>query len=125
MTPSEPPRRALVVEDDEAVRRLVATILRRERFEVVEAGDGDEAIEFLSADPTFVLIVLDLMMPRVSGTEVIEHLRKHFPVKLRRVVLITAAAQGRLDLFREEVCAVLRKPFDLGAFIDAIRGCAA
>jgi two-component system response regulator HydG/two-component system response regulator AtoC len=117
-------RRALVVEDDEPIRRLVSTVLSREGFVVVEACDGREAIRYLESAESYVLIVLDLKLPGVGGGQVLQYLRHHLPVSVRRVVIITA---GRVTMegLPEQVCVVLRKPFDLETFINAARTCSA
>jgi DNA-binding response OmpR family regulator len=116
---------ALVVEDDEGILNLIVTVLRRQGFDVVGVRDGREALDLLRADDRFVVIVLDLVLPHVGGAEVIAYLRQQMPATLRRVVVITAAPKSRVEGISEEICVVLRKPFDLEAFIRAVQSCAA
>jgi CheY-like chemotaxis protein len=108
--PSERPR-ALVVDDDEPIRTMIARVLSRDGFEVESARDGKEAIDRL-AGGEFDFVILDLMMPRVDGFGVIRYLKEHRPERLSSVVLATAMYSETVS--REPVAAVLRKPFDVG-----------
>lgn len=83
-------RRALVVEDDLAIRSLVSAVLRREGFVVDPAVNGREALALLG-DRTYAVIVLDLTMPDINGVELLESLRRRDERMLRRVVVMTAA----------------------------------
>ena len=113
----------LVVDDDDAIRRLVVRILRREQY-ISEAAHGAEALELLRARP-FAVMVLDLMMPVMSGPELLEYLDTHDDVVAPQVVVISAAAERDLDrLHSPYVQAVIRKPFDLVAIVTAVRYCA-
>ena len=67
--------RALVVEDDEAVRRLLTKLLGRQNISVDSTSDGKMAIELLDANH-YSVIVLDLMVPGANGFEIIEHLKR-------------------------------------------------
>ena len=103
--------RALVVDDDEPIRRMIARVLERDGFLVDTARDGAEAIDLIDRDEEYRLIVLDLMMPHVDGFGVLRHLREADPSQLEHVVVATAMFPTvELD---EPVAAVLRKPFDL------------
>ena len=115
--------RVLVVDDDEAIRKLVTKLFEREDFHVDAARDGQEALDRLATDD-FDVVLLDLMMPRVDGFGVIAHLRRHAPEMLSRVVVMTAftaAARERL----ESTCRLITKPFDVGDLVQAVRSCAA
>jgi len=116
--------RALVVEDDPAVRGLVSRILIREGFCVTEASNGREAITTLTTASPFQVIVLDLAMPVLNGTEVLDYVSRHMPQSLRRIVVVTANARALRGQLPETVCHLLVKPFDLDAFLDAVRECA-
>jgi DNA-binding response OmpR family regulator len=67
--------RALVVEDDPAIRRLVAKLLARRNIEIDTATDGAKAVELIRTVP-YSVIVLDLMVPEVNGFEIIDFIRK-------------------------------------------------
>ena len=112
-------KKLLVVDDDDAIRVMVSKILERVGYGVEAARDGQEAIEKLSAGG-FDGMLLDLMMPRVDGFGVIDHLRKAQPEFLRRVVVMTAftgAARDRVD----PSCALLAKPFDVDELVGLVQ----
>lgn len=122
---ASPGCRALIVEDDPAIRLLAARILRREGFSVHEATNGSDALATMAAANPFDVIVLDLAMPGMSGAELIEHLRDHEPEMLDRIVVVTADVQAVRRDQPAGICHVLMKPFDVNAFIAAVRACTA
>jgi adenylate cyclase len=112
----------LVVDDDPSIRRLIAAALRRNGMSVEVAEGGSDAIEKLSGS-VFSLITLDLMMPSVSGWDVIEWLRFHPERRPRSVLVISAADREvfqRLDPVM--VNAVFLKPFDLDVLLGYVDG---
>ncbi|HEX2060510.1 MAG TPA: response regulator [Thermoanaerobaculia bacterium] len=117
------PARVLVADDDFSIRQLVCTIVRREGLEVDCAADGAEAIEKLR-EHDYAVILLDLMMPRVDGFGVIEHLRQHMPERKPVVLVITAYADQK---FKEVdpmiVAGVIRKPFEVADLGNLVRLC--
>jgi CheY-like chemotaxis protein len=118
MPPANPKRRVvLVVDDDDMIRRLVRTVLEADDLEVVEAPNGDIALQMVeSAHPA--VVVLDIMMPGIDGVEVCRRV-DHSQVK---VVILTA----RDDPALEEECrdagadAFLTKPFSSIELLDLI-----
>ena len=113
----------LVVDDDDAIRTLVVRVLRREGYATVEAAHGGEALDRLRLQP-FAAMVLDLMMPVMSGIDVIRYLETHEDAGAPCVIVVSAAAERELDQIHSAcVHAVLRKPFDLAALITAVRRC--
>ena len=110
--------RALVVEDDPAIRRLVEKLLTRLRVDIDTAMDGRTAIDKLRTQKYSVL-VLDLMVPEVNGFEVIEFLKEtklNLPVAV--VSAVSQQALTKLDL--DIVKLVISKPFDVDEFSKAI-----
>ena len=110
--------RALVVEDDPAIRRLVEKLLTRKHITIDTASDGRAALEKLRKQ-RYSVIVLDLMVPEVNGFEVIEFLKKeqlHTPVAV--VSAVSQQALTNLDL--DIVKLVISKPFDVDEFTKAI-----
>lgn len=103
--------RALVVDDDEPIRQMIARVLRRDGFEVDSARDGQEAIDRIEKND-YDLVILDLMMPRVDGFGVLRHIQTHNPERLGSVILATAMYSDLVAA--QPVAGVLRKPFDLG-----------
>lgn len=114
----QPKYRALVVEDDPAIRRLVEKLLRRSRVEIDTASDGRTAIQKLR-DVRYSVIVLDLMVPEVNGFELIEFLKQEqMNVPVAVVSAVSQQALTRLDL--DIVKLVISKPFDVDEFTKAI-----
>jgi DNA-binding response OmpR family regulator len=114
----EPRYRALIVEDDPAIRRLVEKLLARRNVEVDVAHDGRTAVEKLRREKYSVL-VLDLMVPELDGFQVIEFLKEQ---KLSTPVAVVSAvsqqALTKLDL--DVVKLVISKPFDVDEFTKAV-----
>ena len=116
--------RILVVDDDQSIRQLVCTIMQREKFTVDSAADGQEAIDLLK-EHSYSVILLDLMMPRVSGFEVIEFIRNHPQIAKPIVLVITAYAdQTFKEVDAAIVAGVLRKPFEVAELGNLVRLCA-
>lgn len=117
-------RRILVVDDDVAVRVLLRTVLERMDFKVELAEEGEAAMSKLAAS-RYALVLLDLMMPRVSGYDVLNRLPELPPEHHPHVVVFTAAGEsGIAKIPVERVCATIRKPFDLTLFLETVRDCA-
>ena len=89
----------LIVEDEEALLRSLATTLRQ-RFHVLLAADGQEAIDLLSSDSRPDIVLCDLALPLVSGFQLYDWLQKNRPELARRTVFMTAnAADGNASKF--------------------------
>ena len=109
-------QRALVVDDDVAIRILVARVLSRNGFSVDSARDGAEAIEkMLQHD--YAVITLDLMMPRIDGRSVVRYLAEHDPEKLRKVIVMTAFGASALESVCPPVLRFIEKPFDIDRLV--------
>ena len=67
----------LVVDDEQRMRKLVKDFLAKDGFKVVEASDGEAAIDIFFADKNIELIILDVMMPKMDGWEVCREIRKY------------------------------------------------
>src|SRR5262249_40850526 len=115
--------RVLVADDDSSIRQLLCMIVRREGVEVDCVPDGAEAIEKLQ-ERNYAVILLDLMMPRVSGFEVIEYL-KHNPPAIKPVVLIISAYTDQRVRTADAsiVAGILRKPFEIADLGEIVRLC--
>ena len=101
--------RALIVEDDPNTQRLLAAILAGEGMEVAVADDGDIAIDLLSRGP-YSVILLDIVLPRVSGTAVMEYLRVTNPAMLERVIVVTGLDVSEIRALFPTVKQALSKP---------------
>ena len=85
----------LMVDDEERMRKLVKDFLTNKGFSVVEAGDGEEALEIFFAQKDIALILLDVMMPKLDGWEVLKTIRKYSKVP---VIMLTARSEERDEL---------------------------
>ena len=94
-------QKILVVDDEARMRKLVSDFLTREGYEVLEAGDGEAAMDLFYAEKDIVLIILDVMMPKMDGWQVVREIRESSQVP---VIMLTARADERDEL----------KGFDLG-----------
>ncbi len=123
VTPVEPPRETiLLVEDEAGIRALVRKILRRERYQVLEAGSGEEALAIAQSHEGAVqLLMTDVMLPGIGGRDLAEALAKSRPEL--RVLYISGYTDDegvRLGWFPPG-SRFLQKPFTLGALVNNVR----
>jgi DNA-binding response OmpR family regulator len=112
------PYRALIVEDDPAIRRLLQKLLSRRHVQTDMAHDGLAAVEKLR-NGRYSVLVLDLMVPEVNGFEVIEFVkRENLNIPVAVVSAVSQQALTKLDL--DIVKLVISKPFDVDEFTKAI-----
>lgn len=100
----------LVVDDESRMRKLVHDFLAREGYEVVEAADGEEALDIFYSDKKISLIVLDVMMPKINGWEVCREIRK---ISKLPIIMLTAKGDESDELNGFEIGAdeYISKPF--------------
>ena len=106
-------RRMLVADDDPAILRLIATILEKDNYTVVTARDGREAYKILQADPNFTAAILDVVMPHISGPELVRYMKSEERLKRIPVMMMTAEQDPKLssDSFSAGAVVFLPKPF--------------
>ena len=112
----------LIVDDESRMRKLVKDFLQREGFEVIEAGDGLEALDRFYEDKNIALIILDVMMPKMDGWQTCREIRKESKVP---IIMLTARSDERDELqgFELGVDEYISKPFSpkiLVARVEAI-----
>ena len=112
----------LVVDDESRMRKLVRDFLVREGYEVLEAGDGEEALDLFYREKDIALIILDVMMPKRNGFEVCREIRETSKVP---IIMLTARSDERDELlgFDLGVDEYISKPFSpkiLVARVEAI-----
>ena len=112
----------LVVDDEARMRKLVRDFLTNKGFAVIEAGDGEEAVDTFFVQKDIALVLLDVMMPKMDGWEVLKTIRKYSRVP---VIMLTARSEERDELqgFSLGVDEYISKPFSpkiLVARVDAI-----
>jgi DNA-binding response OmpR family regulator len=116
-------RRVLVVEDESPIRQMLAELLSNAGYGVLQAGDGFEALEILRADHPD-LILLDLMLPRMSGWKVLERSGQHLESDQIPVLIVSAIAGQGKGPMSPRVAAWLTKPVDLDRFLTAVESLA-
>ncbi len=112
----------LVVDDEARMRKLVKDFLTRKQYQVIEAENGEEAIDIFFGQQDIALIILDVMMPKMDGWEVCREIRKRSKVP---VIMLTAKGEESDELlgFELGVDEYVTKPFSprvLVARVDAI-----
>ena len=114
-------RRVLIAEDDPSIRNLLQILLARNGVQSDVAADGTEALRALESGH-YCLVVLDLMMPKMSGYEVITALKEWEEGRRPDLVLVTTAGKSELtELDETIVTAVVSKPFDIHDLGDVVR----
>lgn len=112
----------LVVDDEARMRKLVKDFLIKSKFDVLEAGDGEEAVDQFYENKDVALIILDVMMPKMDGWEVVREIRKYSQVP---IIMLTAKSDEKDELlgFELGVDEYISKPFSpkiLVARVEAI-----
>ena len=112
----------LVIDDESRMRKLVRDFLTRNGYEVLEASNGEEAMDIFYEDKNIDLLILDIMMPKMDGWEVCREIRKTSRVP---IIMLTAKADERDELlgFELGVDEYITKPFSpkiLVARVEAI-----
>ena len=112
----------LVVDDESRMRKLVRDFLVREDYEVLEAGDGEEALDIFYKEKNIALIILDVMMPKINGWDVCREVRETSKVP---IIMLTAKSDESDELtgFELGVDEYISKPFSpkiLTARVDAL-----
>lgn len=108
--------RILIVEDEAAIRSLIAAVLQEDGYEVRVAGDGLSALQAMDAEQPDLLI-LDMAMPMMTGDVLLEALRSQ---GADVPVIVVTANPFRYRRLRERVAAVLIKPFDLTELLSLV-----
>ena len=112
----------LVVDDESRMRKLVRDFLVKQNFDVLEAGDGEEAVDIFFREKDIALIILDVMMPKMDGWQVCREIRAYAKVP---IIMLTAKSDERDELqgFDLGVDEYITKPFSpkiLVARVEAI-----
>src|SRR5688500_13421604 len=116
-------KRILVVDDDATTRTLIQTVLRKRGWPTDVARDGLEASEKLASCGDSLLL-LDLMMPRMSGHELLEQLGR-MSQRLRPMVVVLTAGGTPRGFDAQVVVGLVQKPFDIDLLLDTVTGCLA
>ena len=100
----------LVVDDESRMRKLVKDFLKKKDFEVIEAADGEEALDIFFKDKSISLIICDVMMPKINGFDVVKEIRQYSQVP---IIMLTAKGEesDELNGFELGVDEYISKPF--------------
>ena len=112
----------MVVDDESRMRKLVKDFLKKKDFEVIEAADGEEALDIFFKDKSISLIICDVMMPKINGFDVVKEIRQYSQVP---IIMLTAKGEesDELNGFDLGVDEYISKPFSpkiLVARVEAI-----
>ena len=92
--------KVLMVDDEERMRKLVKDFLTIKGYRVLEAGDGEEAIDIFFKEKDISLVILDVMMPKMDGWEVCKTIRRYSQVP---IIMLTARSEERDELLGFEL----------------------
>ena len=111
--------KVLVVDDESRMRKLVRDFLVKSNFEVLEAGDGEEALDIFYKDKDIALIILDVMMPDMNGFQVLQEIRKKNNVP---VLMLTAKSdeEDKVSGLRLGADDYLTKPFGINELMARV-----
>jgi two-component system alkaline phosphatase synthesis response regulator PhoP len=112
----------LIIENDQATRTAVAEVLSDEGYGTVAIEDAEQATEYLESHDAPCLVLLDLGLPRVSGTEFLRWLRGEDAFRGLAVAIMSAwrPAEKGIDEYRDRIVGVLRKPFSVAALLTLV-----
>ena len=110
----------LLVEDDTDIREEMASMLEGEGYQVVQARNGQEALDHLKTLPAPCIILLDLMMPVMNGWDFRARQLADPALKGIPTVIVSGAAQAPQEALSLGATAFLQKPFDLEPLLDVI-----
>jgi len=115
-------RTILIVDDEASVREALREVIEAEGYATAEASNGREALAWLRAHEAPCLVLLDLMMPIVSGYDFLGAVKEDPALRAVPIVIISAASREKVEEARagSTACAVLAKPVQLAPLLAAI-----
>ena len=116
------PPRVLVVEDDAATREALSKVLMGEGCEIDIAVDGERAIGYL-ANCSYDAIILDIVLPKMSGTDVMEYIASTRPETLASIIVVTGLDVAEIRKLFPTVCETLSKPVIPSRLLGSVRRC--
>ena len=112
----------LVVEDDTATREALRNVLVAEGCTVETAADGEKAVGFL-AQRRYDAIILDIVLPKLSGTDVMEYIASTNPETLASIIVVTGLDVTEIRKLFPTVCETLSKPVIPSRILGSVRRC--
>src|SRR5262249_50554512 len=114
--------KALVVEDDDATRDLLRSLVQEQCCDVDEAWDGEAALHLLETN-AYAVVLLDIVLPKMSGAEVLTRVHKTHPSILERIIVVTGLDIEELRTLFPTVCNALPKPVIPKRLIASMHKC--
>lgn len=111
-------RRILLVEDDRDTRAALFELFTRAGYSVLTADDGQQALDLLMRGVVPRLIIVDLLLPNVSGTEFLKYIETDPELRMVPRVVVTAVAKGNVHVVAD---AVFHKPYEPNELLEAVR----
>lgn len=110
----------LIVDDDRRINELLEDVFTMEGFEVLCAFDGDEAIEILDSVDDIEVVILDIMLPKIDGWEMLAYIKSHFDVK---VLMLTALSEEDDEVrgIRSGADDFVVKPFKRAVLLERVK----
>jgi DNA-binding response OmpR family regulator len=114
--------RVLIVEDDAATRDALRRVIESASCETDLAGDGERAVYYL-ANSKYDAVVLDIALPKLSGTDVMEYIASTTPALLESIIVVTGLEVGEIRKLFPTICETLSKPVLPSRLMAALRRC--
>ena len=110
----------MVVDDESRMRKLVKDFLKKKDFEVIEAADGEEALDIFFKDKSISLIICDVMMPKINGFDVVKEIRQYSQVP---IIMLTAKVEDTDKIMGLTIGAddYITKPFSLMVLVSKVQ----
>lgn len=110
----------LVADDDDLLRNLVKEVLEDEGYQVYTAADGQETVDIFWEHPEIALVILDIMMPKMDGIEVLQEIRERTDIP---VLMLTALgdSSSELSCLRNGASDFVSKPFHYDILVERVK----
>ena len=113
-------KRSVLVVDDEAINRQLLGFILSEEYRIIYAADGEEALKIINQhSKTLSLILLDLLMPKLGGMDLLKILKKDAELKKIPVIVLTSEASAEVESLRIGAADFIKKPYDVPEVILA------
>src|SRR5437899_6769760 len=103
--------RILIVDDEEVLREVLDAVLRREGFDIVMASSGEQALSVLDGDDNIDLVILDVMLPGISGIDTLRAMRIANPYLPVIVITAYSSIDGAIEAMKQGAFHYIPKPF--------------
>ena len=117
---TEDGRRLILIVDDEPVNREMLGMILGDEYEILQAGDGEEALPIIRENSTLLsLVILDLMMPRMSGQELLRIMKEDADLQRIPVIVLTSDKTAEVAMLQRGASDFIMKPYDMPEVVRA------